>query len=115
MNVEPEIIRLFLSLIALKTHKMATLTLPLTAQPVLSLPALALFHNAKFEWDFEGGEAGEPTFDGAKGVDAVRAKLDGLAAAGPALPTLPSKFDAKTPFAEVSAVLDALDDYLAYR
>ncbi|WOO84936.1 putative glutamate--tRNA ligase, cytoplasmic [Vanrija pseudolonga] len=94
---------------------MATLTLPLTAQPVLSLPALALFHNAKFEWDFEGGEAGEPTFDGAKGVDAVRAKLDGLATAGPALPTLPSKFDAKTPFAEVSAVLDALDDYLAYR
>lgn len=91
-----------------------SLTIPLATQPNYALAAIGAFQNLDVKWD-EAGDAAEPTFDGAKGFDAVRAKLDEKAPAGPALPTLPSKFDAKTPFVEVSAILDALDDFLAYR
>jgi len=88
------------------------LSLPLTAQPDYVLGALAAFAGAEVQW---ADAAAEPEYEGAKGAEAVRAALDAKAPAGPALPALPSKFDAKTPFVEVSAILDALDDFLAYR
>jgi hypothetical protein len=88
------------------------ITIPLTAQPDFELAALAAVQNVEVAFD---ADAAEPALDGAKGTDAVRAKLDAGAGAGPALPSLPSKFDAKTPFVEVSAILDSLDDFLAYR
>jgi glutamyl-tRNA synthetase len=90
-----------------------SIQIPLTAQPDFALAALAAFQNVEVEWV---AATAEPEYAGAKGTDAARAKLDADAgAAGPALPALPSKFDAKTPFVEVSAILDALDDFLAYR
>lgn len=92
---------------------MSSITLPLTAQPLLSIGAPAAFLGNEIVWD---ASATEPVLGAAKGEDAVRAELNKAApAAGPALPSLPTEFGAKTPFVEVSPILDALDDYLAYR
>lgn len=90
-----------------------SVTIPLTAQPNFALGAPALLQGAEIVWD---AAAAEPSFDGATGHEAVAAKLAKSAPTdGPALPSLPSTLDAKTPFVEVSPILDALDDYLAYR
>lgn len=94
---------------------MLTLTIPYVAQPDMALPALALLQGAEVVWDVISGDAGQPDLDGVKGADAVRAKLNEKTPAGPSLPQLPSEFTPKTPFPEIAAILDALDDYLAYR
>lgn len=90
-----------------------SITVPLTAQPNFAIAAPALLQGAEITWD---ATATEPSFGDAKGQDAVSAKLAEKAPKdGPALPALPAKLDAKTPFVEVAAILDALDDFLAYR
>lgn len=59
---------------------MPTLTVPLAQNPPYALIALALLHNAEVQWDFTSGEAGETSYDGVTGVEAIRKKLeDGVA------------------------------------
>ncbi|KAL7421275.1 glutamate--tRNA ligase [Cryptotrichosporon argae] len=93
---------------------MPTLTLPLSANPPVVLLTLAYFQGADVAW--ADPDSTDITYESATGADAVRQALESSAKGKEVpLPPLPKVFDSATPFADVSAVLDALDDYLAYR
>jgi len=109
---------------------MTTLQLPLSHTPPYALLSLALFKNSQVQWQ-EASELSEPTYGDVKGVEAVRAELEkglpGKEVCIPIhlqvkrtdeqipLPPMPTMFESNTPFPEVQKVLDAFDDYLAYR
>lgn len=110
---------------------MTTLQLPLTHTPSYGLLSLALFKNAPVQW-FDANELSEPKYGTVTGVEAIRAELEkglpGKEVSSPLwfltklsnddevpLPPMPTLFESNTPFPDVQKVLDAFDDYLAYR
>ncbi|OCF43000.1 glutamate-tRNA ligase [Kwoniella heveanensis CBS 569] len=95
---------------------MPSLTIPLVQNPPFALIALALIQDIPVGWDTESGEQGQAKYGDVEGAEAVRAELEkGVAGKETPLPPLPTLLAANSPFPEVVAVLDALDDYLAYR
>jgi glutamyl-tRNA synthetase len=95
---------------------MAVLTVPLSNSPPFLLLALALLKGDEIKWTEATSELSEPEYEGVKGVEAVRAALEqGIPGKEIPLPPLPTVFESNTPFKDVAGILDALDDYLAYR
>lgn len=91
-----------------------SLSIPITPLPIFNLAAPATYQGIQVEWILD--PTAKPLFDGSSDVETIAAKLEANAPRdGPALPTLPAPLDPATPFAEVAKILDALDDYLAYR
>lgn len=91
-----------------------SIALPITPVPFFNLAAPATFQGIEVEWILD--PAAPPKFDGSSDIETISAKLEANSPRdGPALPELPAKLDRETPFAEVAKILDALDDYLAYR
>lgn len=91
-----------------------SLAIPVTPLPLFNLAAPAVYQGIEVEWILD--PTAQPSFDGATDAAAITAKLEEKAPKdGPALPALPSKLDAATAFADVAKILDALDDFLAYR
>ncbi|ORX39158.1 putative glutamate-tRNA ligase [Kockovaella imperatae] len=96
---------------------MASLNVPCTVlSPPYTLMALAILKNVPVEWDLESGDKGEVKYSSAIGLQAVRAELEkDVPGKEIPLPPLPTLFESNTPFKDVQGILDALDDYLAYR
>lgn len=111
---------------------MSTLSVPLSHFPPYTLLALASLKKAPIQWDDAANELAEPSFRDVKGVEQVRAALEeglpGKEVSVPLipaeyelmrkqipLPPLPTMLESNTAFKEAQGVLDALDDYLAYR
>ncbi|WVR08947.1 glutamate-tRNA ligase [Kwoniella sp. DSM 27419] len=95
---------------------MPSVTLPLVQNPAYALIALALMQDIPVGWDTESGETGQAKYGEVEGAEAVRAELEkGVSGKETPLPPLPTLLASNSTFQEVSAVLDALDDYLAYR
>ncbi|WRT69194.1 glutamate-tRNA ligase [Kwoniella shivajii] len=95
---------------------MPSLVIPLVNTPPFVLIALALIQGIPVGWDTESGETGQATYGEIKGAEEVRAELEkGVAGKEIPLPPLPTLLAANSSFQEVSSILDALDDYLAYR
>ncbi|KAK8844112.1 glutamate-tRNA ligase [Kwoniella newhampshirensis] len=95
---------------------MPSLTLPLVQTPPFALIALALIQGIPVGWDLEAGELGDAKYGDIVGSERVRAELEkGVDGKETPLPPLPTLLASNSSFQDVSAVLDALDDYLAYR
>ncbi|WVN88042.1 glutamate-tRNA ligase [Cryptococcus depauperatus CBS 7841] len=95
---------------------MPSVILPLVQTPPFSIIALALLQGIPVSWDTESGEKGETRYGEVVGAEKVREQLEkGVEGKGVALPPLPTLLTSTSTFQEVTTVLDALDDYLAYR
>ncbi|WWC72977.1 glutamate-tRNA ligase [Kwoniella pini CBS 10737] len=95
---------------------MPSVVIPLVQTPPFTLIALALIQGIPVSWDTESGETGQASYGEIKGAEEVRQELEkGVAGKEIPLPPLPTLLAANSTFQEVSSVLDALDDYLAYR
>ncbi|KAK6906152.1 glutamate-tRNA ligase [Kwoniella mangroviensis CBS 8507] len=95
---------------------MPSVVIPLVQTPPFVLIALALIQGIPVGWDTESGETGQATYGEIKGAEEVRKELEkGIDGKEIPLPPLPTLLAANSTFQEVSGVLDALDDYLAYR
>lgn len=91
-----------------------SISIPVTPLPLFNLAAPATYQGIEVNWILD--PTAKPDFDGSSDVETIAKKLDANAPRdGPALPALPAPLDAATPFAEVAKILDALDDFLAYR
>ena len=109
---------------------MTTLQLPLSHTPPYAILSLALFKNSQVQWQ-EASELSEPTYGDVKESKLFEpssrrdfqerryVQSTVFASIGPdeqiPLPPMPTMFESNTPFPEVQKVLDAFDDYLAYR
>ncbi|ORY33131.1 tRNA synthetases class I, catalytic domain-domain-containing protein [Naematelia encephala] len=95
---------------------MPALTVPLSHNPPYTLIALGLLSGAEINWDAESGDQGEVKYEGIVGAEKVRDALEQKVPGKEIpLPPLPTLFEPASSFKDVSAILDALDDYLAYR
>ncbi|WVO15567.1 glutamate-tRNA ligase [Cryptococcus depauperatus] len=95
---------------------MPSVILPLVQTPPFSIIALALLQGIPVSWDTESGEKGETRYGEVVGAEKVREQLEkGVEGKSVALPPLPTLLTSTSTFQEVTTVLDALDDYLAYR
>ncbi|ODN81138.1 glutamate-tRNA ligase [Cryptococcus amylolentus CBS 6039] len=95
---------------------MPSVVLPLVQTPPFSIIALAYLQGIPVSWDTTSGETGQASYGEVKGAEAVRAELEkGVDGKEIPLPPLPTLLSSTSTFQDVTAVLDALDDYLAYR
>ncbi|KAL0247921.1 glutamate-tRNA ligase [Cryptococcus tetragattii IND107] len=95
---------------------MPDVVLPLVQTPPFSIIALAALQGIPVTWDTQSGEQGQTTYGDVVGAEDVRAELEkGVDGKEVPLPPLPTLLTSTSSFQDVSAVLDALDDYLAYR
>ncbi|RXK38195.1 glutamate-tRNA ligase [Tremella mesenterica] len=95
---------------------MPTLTAPISQNPPFTILALALLQGADIKWNYDAIDVNDLKYDGVTGLNTVRAALEtGLPGKEIPLPPLPTIFESNSPFPDVQACLDALDDYLVYR
>ncbi len=91
-----------------------SISIPITPVPFFNLAAPATYQGIEVDWILD--PTAQPKFDGSSDLETILAKLEANSPRdGPALPELPVKFHRDSPFPDVAKILDALDDYLAYR